>query len=342
MTRKRTITIGTGGRRGYSSSASIVPDNISWMPRETTVLRNYKRCAISRSGQYQVVAVKAAGLFYSHDYGLTWAASTLAPVLTGDWMSVCCSQTGDYFYAAAMIGTTGIYKSTDYGVNFTQIYTDGDNSLIDLKCSSNGQYLLTGKSSGAATQNRRSLDYGATWQNSFPTTFNMKAAVSGNGQTMFLCRHTGVIYKNTNYGDSASWDAGTIIDAAGVEIGQLRCSYNGLYLMAYLGTRGLYISSDSGATWLRKWPVLSTSGATYEGNDVQLSSDGKIQAFCGPSINNQNGYLAASEDYGVTWKWFLPDAPEFTIDFSDDFKYVLRPINNLGTGYYYGIILVKR
>lgn len=70
---------GGSGRRGYGSSggggaSAIVPDNISWMPREVTVTRNYKRCAISRSGQYQVVAVKSAGLFYSHDYGLTWAA----------------------------------------------------------------------------------------------------------------------------------------------------------------------------------------------------------------------------------------------------------------------------
>jgi len=335
---------GAGGRKcfGGSGSASIVPDNITWMPREVTATRNYKRCAMSRNGQYQVVAVKSAGLFYSHDYGLTWAASTLAPVLSGDWMSVCCSETGDYFYAAAMSGTTGIYKSTDRGVNFTQIYTDADNSLIDVKCSRTGQHLLTAKSSGATAQNRRSIDYGATWQNSFPTTYNMKAAVSGTGQYMYLCRNTGVIYKNNNYGDSASWDAGTTIDAAAVEIAQLRCSYNSQYLMAYLGTRGLYTSADSGATWTRRIPVMSTPGGTFEGGDVQLSSDGKIQAFCGPTINYQNGYLAVSEDYGVHWKWFLPDVPEWTIDFSDNFRYVLRPINNAGIGYYYGFILIKQ
>jgi hypothetical protein len=318
---------GSGGaRRGFAgaSSSSLVPDNMTFRCAYQLPF-NWKKCAMSRDGHYMVVGAKGNGLYNSVDYGFTF---NLIGGFTGNWMSICCSADGRYFYAEASTGT--IWRSTDYGVTWNLIYNDGSTNMYDLDCSSDGSILLMAKGQ-TGLQNKVSLDYGINWSDTFPNTYVMKCAVTGNGQTMFLCRHSGVIYKNNNYGNPANWDAGTNIDVGAIICDSISCSADGQYLMVSFSSRWLYLSNDGGATWTKQGLSVPTGTLDDPGSCTQMSRNGKIQCYNSGSLSN-DGELVVSSDYGVTWKMLHPRIGLYGIDFSDDFKYVLRPSHTATLG----------
>lgn len=320
---------GQGGKRGFSfgssSNTDVIPDVMGFFS-PIAVSYIWKKCAMSRNGRYQVAGFKNGQLFYSSNDGYTW---TMVVGIIQNWMSICCSSSGDYFFAAGKDGE--VYRSIDFGVSWVQIYTDAETNLYDLSCSADGKYVLLAKGT-AGLQNQVSTDYGITWVNSFPSTFNMKCAVSGTGQTMYLCRQGGVIYKNVNYGAAASWDAGTIIDAGATICDSIRCSSNAQYLMTWFSARWLYTSSDGGATWKDQGFLLSSGSLDDPGGCCRISSNGKLQAFCSKDALDGAGFLWISSDYGFSWKSSLPLIGSYDFDFSDDFRYVLRPSRGSTTG----------
>lgn len=333
---------GSGGNRGFCASGSIptVPDNLYWKPIVQGATKDWKRVAMSRDGHYQVAAVKNSFLFYSHDYGETWSQVAL---ITGDWMGICCSSDGQYFYALAQAGATGLYKSTDYGVTWVQILNNaGAHNWQDVACDYTGQFILVGVWGVGATPMKVSGDYGLNFVNSLNGGVRRwKCAVSSDATRMYLMNDLSVVYTSVDFG--VNWNAGITIDATATLTDRIRCSADGVYLLAYIGGKMLHRSIDSGATWIPCGFVLPAGGSLDPGGDIAMSGDGKIMVCVTAITTSPNyAYMWVSADSGVSWKWFTPILVNWCVDISDDFKYVTRPANLSGGGACPGLIWIRK
>ena len=76
---------------------------------------DYNSCAISESGQYQIVTNKVAGIYYSSDYGQTWVQTQSDK----SFMSMAVSASGQYAVTNAIKGSNVVYMSSNYGQNWT-------------------------------------------------------------------------------------------------------------------------------------------------------------------------------------------------------------------------------
>ena len=68
---------------------------------------DYNSCAISESGQYQIVTNKVAGIYYSSDYGQTWVQTQSDK----SFMSMAVSASGQYVLALSNTGANTILYS---------------------------------------------------------------------------------------------------------------------------------------------------------------------------------------------------------------------------------------
>jgi hypothetical protein len=96
--------------------------------------------SISSSGQYALGCIDGGQIWYSSDFGYTWAQATTQS-LASNWQSVSISSTGQYAIACA--GGQSWY-SFDYGVTWTQ--SNLTVGLSPVSISGNGQYAIAGAS----------------------------------------------------------------------------------------------------------------------------------------------------------------------------------------------------
>ena len=113
-------------------------------------------CSISASGQYI-----SAGSGYSSDYGVTW--NNYVGVL-GDITGVVISKTGQYQYINSRNGGTPyIYRSTNFGVTWTLIFSVYLNFRRINSVSYDGKFVYA--ADGYLGSAYRSDDFGVTFTN---------------------------------------------------------------------------------------------------------------------------------------------------------------------------------
>lgn len=104
---------------GQTWAACVTPVNGVPNPGGTSL--NWQSVCCSVSGQYQAAAVLNGSIYYSTDYGRTWAASTSSSLA---WYSIGCSANGQFLTAIVGLGT--IYTSV---TPYPSLYASGN-----LKC----------------------------------------------------------------------------------------------------------------------------------------------------------------------------------------------------------------
>lgn len=190
--------------------------------------------SVSRSGTGQYVLSGAAtnNINVSSDYGVTWITRSCTLSLTPgggpyDMPGTCVSDSGQYMYTIAFISSGfAICKSSDYGVNWTNIYyfsANGFGQQVQLPypkiaCSGNGQYvtafgnLQTG-SFAWGSRLFKSSNYGTSFSvNNFDNWYCTDIAINTSGQYQLLSQQSAFgtgnpdglarIFSSNNYGGS--------------------------------------------------------------------------------------------------------------------------------------------
>lgn len=199
--------------------------------------------AISSTGQYILISNSYTstngGIYVSSDYGSSFS-NTLPGNLGG--VQGDMSDDGQYMYWARYNGVNSLYKSNNYGVNWTSCglwYTNG------VACNKTGQYVLTYCANDGMY---RSINYGASFTytgykwfdsepifiNSAPTNNNFWVAFAANAKKLYLSTDIGI-----------TWNL--LYTFTGTYLGRA-CSISdsGQTIIA-----GSFISTNGGSTWNR-------------------------------------------------------------------------------------------
>jgi hypothetical protein len=269
--------------------------------------------ALAASSDGTELAAVSAGLIYTTtDSGASWR-TTSAP--KNDWAWIASSSDGATLVAAALSG--GLYVSTNSGARWRQTPLAGGGSVA---CSSDGTRLwaLQWKYSSSDTQVLYlSTNSGAQWaaQPNFPPGgFSAIVSSADASKLVVVSSHftsapyPGRIYRSTDYG--VSWRQATAPDASWTSAAS---SSDATKLVAsaagYTTTNGnyvaggIFISSDSGATWSK------TTAPSADWAAVASSQDGIILAALGGSngFSTNSGLVYISTNAGMTWA--LSDTP---------------------------------
>jgi len=157
----------------------------------------WKTIALSGSGQYGIIATTNSNKYISSDYCINWTLISNSIVPTSSlWTSISISSSGQYCMASS---PQGIYKSINYGINWTKHTTML--SGTEMAFSSSGQYGILFNSILYY-----SSDYGVTWIScsGLDNTSCRSLSISNSGQYCIISLGNvstiGNIYISSNYG----------------------------------------------------------------------------------------------------------------------------------------------
>jgi hypothetical protein len=159
------------------------------------------------------------------------------------WTSITSSADGQYLAA----GTNGglIWRSTDFGENWSYVSSSEWNSWTSITSSADGQYL-------AAVTNGsliwRSTDFGENWSyaNGIEGQVWTSVTSSADGQYLVAVTSGGSIWRSTDFGENWSSVSGTELQ----NWTSITSSANGEYLFATRDVgSSLWQSTDFGANW---------------------------------------------------------------------------------------------
>lgn len=291
---------------------------ITSIPDTITRLLNYT----SEDGRVQVSST-LVNLYYSQDYGTTWAQSTnsfaAVPLLDGSndasLLAYFALGSGNYMHVSldegqifvvtvagqenrsggCIIGdASGMYaiqgtlisKTVDNGVSWTPLGAASD-SWRETNTNDDGSIIIATRSS---TQPKVSVDSGATWNdtNLADVTGWRRPFINGDGSIMFTSNETLGIFKSTNGG--TSW---TNIENSRTGYTDVHSSDNGYIITCGIDSaEGGIISTDGGASWQT---IASMTTITDKCYNITLSRDGS--------------YLTTSSDNGTVWTGYDPNPP---------------------------------
>ena len=277
---------------------------------------NPSRIRVSGDGKYQLISdgrTNGLGkLYLSTDYGVTWTSKNLTTV-TGTVGSVAISSNGAVQYAEISgtseglltnTGSGGIYRSTDYGVNFNRVNTT--DPIWNMSTDATGRIICATTNTGVIS----SRDYGQTW-----TTLSIAGAtavsVCPGGNIIWIgCINqasTAQLYYSEDYGQSfivanqnpagsyistsyltiaTNHDGSIIVGGGNDNLNRYRLQPPEVYGI-YAGT-GISISSPFG---LGSYQISSTVVAT---NDYQLWANGSVYV----------PYDGATSNFFIEWNSF--------------------------------------
>jgi hypothetical protein len=188
-----TITGGSIMSSNYGNSWSYI--SISGTPQNSKV---------SFSGKNIVIAT-SNGIFSSTNFG-----SSFSSINSGSWKSVTLTSDGQTIFAVKDTSPVTIWKTSNNGTNWSNIYTNPDSVSFDnIYSSSNGKYLLLALGQGVSGFMYLSSDYGATFIK-LDATYGLsqgnyfKAAISASGMYMTAVCAVGFMYYSTNFGTNWS------------------------------------------------------------------------------------------------------------------------------------------
>lgn len=212
----------------------------------------YQDVAISADGRYYT-AVSFSEIFKSNNHLESW---TIADISLTNIKSITMSASGKIQYLSC---DEGIYTSNDFGNSWNNI----NNIIYKVRCSSNGQYLVT-SNNDIDSIILYSEDYGITFNLSDSPKFKwVDSKCSGTGQYQTSITDSGKIYISDNYGKN--WKFSTenydILNS-------VTMSGSGKYRLAV--GNNVYISKNFGLSWKE----LNIGNDMI--NFINLSFDGKV------------------------------------------------------------------
>jgi len=226
---------------------------VTWTSIGQTTLNIWSGIAMSASGQYQTAFDNTGNIYRSIDYGATWPFNQNISGL----LSIAMSASGQFQTA---VSNTIIYRSIDYGANFTPIPPIGQTGTwLSVAMSASGQFQTALDN----TEIYRSIDYGVTWALAFTNSNSWESiAISASGEYQTAFDST-KIYRSINYGvtwalaftNSNSWES-------------IAISASGQYQTA-VGL-DIYYSTDYGVAWI-------STGLSDTYFSVAMSSSGQYQ-----------------------------------------------------------------
>jgi photosystem II stability/assembly factor-like uncharacterized protein len=182
--------------------------------------------AMSYNGKYQSITL-GQSIYISNNYGQIWSNIDISGITNPPIQLQGISMSGNGQIQMAVDGTGSgyIYKSTDYGNTWTNIYTITEaNSFYFISISASGQYQLIPNYNAGGTINGGSIwisnDYGVNWTNSIningipQPTFGVRGwypsgiSESGKYQTVGdydgdgIGPSGGYIYTSSDYGNN--------------------------------------------------------------------------------------------------------------------------------------------
>ena len=256
-------------------------------------------CAMSANGQYQIACVYNTTLYYSSNYGQTWAVGVT--LVGSSWISCAMSASGQYCIAGKETNGSGpIYISSNYGQTWT---ATTQNTLYQTRCaiSGSGQYMIAGGGvygPSGTTPIYLSSNYGTTWTSVGPTLTWYSYAMSASGQYMYAGTSSATaVYVSSNYGQT--WTPVVVYSSATTSF-SITCSASGQYACTTEMSVYAYYSSNYGQTWTR----ATSSAAPFGG--MAMSASGQYVIAGGVTANNQALYY--STNYGQNWT-IVPSSP---------------------------------
>eukprot|EP01041_Mallomonas_annulata_P010661 gene10661-22254_t len=265
----------------------------------------------SNTGQYVYAGEtnrNNGNMIYSSNYGESWDISD-AP--SAYWYASACSNSGQYVYTAGYV--TSIYRSTNYGINWSASTTSPTAKWYGMTTSASGQYVYAGLENGYI---QVSSDYGDTFAsatNSASGTYYALTTIA-SGATVYAGKDNGRIYTSTDYG--ATW---TVMSNSPISYWNDLATFNdGQYVYGRKVYSMVLQSSNYGADW------TAMSTPLYGWSSVEVSDDGQY-VFA----SQDHGYIYYSVDSGVTW--MQSNAPYnywYNIACSDNGKYVYGAVDN--------------
>jgi hypothetical protein len=233
----------------------------------------YNSIACSADGRKIYVAT-TAGIWASYDGGATWIQTSASQ---DNIKGIACSTNGNVVAAGYQSYVT---TSIDSGTNWGSYQFTGGSAVNFFALSDDGRVMLSGGYVSVST------DTGGTW-NTTPlgAIGDGGVAVCKNGGLLIVAGHTSFgIYTSTNTGTTWQMTA-----APNANYNGLAASADGSIILAVAYGDGIYVSTNSGATFLHTNMVAPWFGAS-------MSADGKKFA-----IQNLNGQVLFSTDFGASW-----------------------------------------
>jgi photosystem II stability/assembly factor-like uncharacterized protein len=200
------------------------------------------------------------------------------------WTAVALSSNGQYQTALEYNG--GIYRSDNYGVNWTDVSPVGyaTSKWSGISISDTGQYQTA---LAYGTNIFISYDYGVTWSTTGDILEWASIDINSSAQYQTAVSTNGFIYCSDNSG--VTWNT-PIPEIGRKDWRSISLSFTGQYQTALSFNDAIYKSSNYGANWTK---ILSLN---VPWSSVSLSSTGEYQTAC---VDNGGVYL--SSNYGNTW-----------------------------------------
>ena len=167
-------------------------------------IQSFNDSKISETGKYMVLAT-SSGIYYSNNFGATFTNCNVSG--TNTWNSVAISADGSTAIAVRGTSPVTIWKTTNYGTSWSEIYSNPSNvSLGNISCSNDGKYILVALTQGTSGKMYLSTNYGSSFSSisSLSDSNYFKVAMSSNGMYMVSACNSGYVYYSQNYGSSWS------------------------------------------------------------------------------------------------------------------------------------------
>jgi hypothetical protein len=300
----------TSSNYGYSWTAVTVglPFPANW--RAISFSCNSDSTSTS---QYVYAQSDGGYIYYSSDRGITWTVS----VTSGTWgfwsNGMASSSDGSIAYACIDYGSTsagylvGIWKSSDYGQNFNQVFsTAADWNYVATD--STGQYVVA-VSIGVGIY--FSSDFGSNWSQILPQIqYWTSITLVNTGLTLLvnaICINS-LMYSGTYNITTPAWtwtfnSTTSILPSSNWNDIHASSDDGTTKLVLCSTTGGIWTSTNNGTTWTQ-----STSFYTNYNTAITSSSTGQNLAAI---INN--GTIYTSSNYGSSWSQLTSSTlPSFT------------------------------
>jgi len=242
------LVAATGGGQLFISSDA----GTTWAPTATT--QSWESVASSSDGTKLVAVVYGGQIYTSTNSGATWTPRAIAQ----NWKSVASSSDGTKLVAVtdlnpvpSLNGSGQIYTSTNSGATWTPANTPTED-WVSVASSSDGTKLVAvadnymyGTSLTGSGTIFTSTNSGSTWTPRATTQNWVSVASSSDGSKLVASYALGgafIITTSSNYG--VTWTPGSYANNSNVS-----SSSDGSILTA-LGWGGIYISTNSGTTWV--------------------------------------------------------------------------------------------
>jgi hypothetical protein len=166
------------------------------------------------------------------------------------------------------------YRSTNYGVSWSEITSLGVTSFRGAALSGDGQYqLISINSISINSIVKKSADYGASWTTVLSGSVNNynSCAIDSSGSNFYVGGGAGspFVYRSTNQG--SSWFIVYSTSNLSAFVSDVNCTADGSKLVApTFGTfNGLLKSSDYGSNWVTSATTGSWRSASVN-NDIPV------------------------------------------------------------------------